>query len=187
MKPTSVLQHIGVALVLTCLAAVNDLILRQFFSELLSDKLNISLLVFLYLSYLIRQNRLPAGRITLLVINLSVLLFCLFAVTQTTTLLLIYLTMIWLNRSLLRYSSLLTILADLGLCLISASLVYWVFVNGYSILTTLWCFLLLQALHSLIPTKKAANNPKHTSPSFDNFDRSLQSAENALQQLLRKV
>ena len=180
MKPSSLLQHIGIALILTCLAAINDFI----FSGLLSSKFNISLSVFLYLAYLVWQSPLVAGRITLLILDLCVLLICLFTDLNIVTLLSVFLTMMWLNRLLLYYSSPLAVLADQGLCLFSASIAYWLLFNGHSLIIVLWCLLLLQALHSLIPGKKNSRKTSQAS-SADNFDHALQSAENALQQLIK--
>lgn len=183
MKTSSLLQQISIALLLTLLAAINDFILRQFFTGLLSAKVNIALIVFLYLAYLIWQNRIAAGRITLLLIDLSVLLICLFTSLSTISLLIICLFLIWLNRLLLCYSSVLSILADLGLCLLSACVVYWLLFNGHGLITALWSLLLLQSLHCLIADKKMASKPQES--SSDNFDHALQSAESALQQLLK--
>ena len=180
MKSSSLLQHIGIALILTCLAAINDVI----FTGLLSSKFNISLSVFLYLAYLVWQSPLAAGRITLLILDLCVLLICLFIDLHIVILLSVFLTMMWLNRFLLYYSSPLAVLADLGLCLFSASIAYWLLFNGHSLIIVLWCLLLLQALHSLIPDKKKLGKPQQAAPN-DNFDHALQSAESALQQLIR--
>ncbi|NOQ14271.1 MAG: hypothetical protein GQ583_07325 [Methyloprofundus sp.] len=179
MKASSLLQHIGIALILTCLAAINDFA----FSRLLSSKFNISLSVFLYLAYLVWQSPLVAGRVTLLILDLSVLLICLFIGLNMLTLLLIFLAMMWLNRLLLYYSSPLAVLADLGLCLFTAGIAYWLLFNGQSLVIVLWCLLLLQALHSLIPGKKKFAKPREA--SSDNFDHALQSAETALQQLIK--
>ena len=184
MKVSSLLQHIGIALALTCLATINNFILRQFFTGSLSAKLNISVIVFLYLAYLIWQSRLTAGRPTLLFIDISTLSIFLLASLHTETLFLMSLFLIWLNRSLLYYSSVLPVLADLCLCLFSAFVVYWLLFNGNSLITAVWCLLLLQALHSLIPGKKKSTKQQQASPS-DNFDHAFQSAESALQRLLK--
>lgn len=182
MRTSLLLQHIGIALALTCLATINDFILKHFFTDLFSSKLNISLIVFLYLAYLIWQNRLAAGRIILLLIDLTVLFICLFIDLQMITLSLIYLALVWLNRLLLCYSSPVAALADSGLCLFSAGMAYWLIHNGYGLITTLWCLLLLQSLHCLIADKKTLSKPQS---STNNFDYALQSAERALQQLFR--
>jgi len=184
MKENTLLQHIGLAIGLSALALINDLILRQLFNVMLSNQLNISLLVCLYLGFIIRRSPLIAGRIILLAINLSIVLISLFWVKHTSTLLVIYLTMIFCNRSLLCYANLLAIMSDLGLCLLSASTAFWLLANSYSILTALWCFMLLQALHTLLPSKKVSHAKRQPAPSQDKFNHALQSAEGALQKLL---
>ncbi len=184
MKENTLLQHIGLAIGLSVLALINDLILRQFFNVMLSNQLNISLLVCLYLGFIIRRSPLISGRITLLAINLSIVLISLFWVKHTSTLLVIYLTMIFCNRSLLCYSNLLAIMADLGLCLLSTCAVFWLLANSYSSLTALWCFMLFQALHTLLPSKKVSHAKRQPAPSQDKFNHALQSAEGALQKLL---
>jgi hypothetical protein len=184
MKSTSLLQHISLAIALSCLAFVNDVILKQWVTAALSVRLNLSLSVFLYLGYLMRCHPMPAGRMTLLMINLVVLLVCLSTDARFSTLLWVYLVMIWINRSLLRYASVVAAAADLGLSLFSAGAFYAIFSNGYGLVTSLWCFLLLQALHSVIPGKKVPIKPNCKAPA-DQFDRALHSAENALQQLLK--
>ena len=179
MKVSSLLRHIGIAMMLSSLAAIVETI----FTGLLSSKLNISLIVFLYLTYLIWQSHLAAGRITLLVFNLCVLLIFLFKGIHLVTLLWVYLAIIWLNRSLLYYSSLLSVLADLGLCLFSASIAYWLLSNDYGLVSIMLCLLLLQGLHCLIVDKKIPS--KSQTSSADNFNHALKSAESALQQLIR--
>jgi len=184
MKQNTLLQHIGLAIALSVLALINDLILRQFFNVMLSNQLNISLLACLYLGFIIRQSPLISGRITLFAINLSIVLISLFWVNHTSTLLVIYLAMIFCNRALLCYSNLLAIMADLGLCSLSTSAVFLLLANSYSNLTALWCFMLLQALHTLLPNKKVAHAKRQPAPSQDKFNHALQSAEGALQKLL---
>jgi len=184
MKENTLLQHIGLAIGLSVLALINDLILRQFVNVMLSNQLNISLLVCLYLGFIIRRSSLISGRITLLAINLSIVLISLFWIKHASTLLVIFLTTIFCNRALLCYANLLAIMADLGLCLLSASTAFWLLANNYSSLTALWCFMLLQALHTLLPSKKVAYAKKQSAPSQDKFNHALQSAEGALQKLL---
>lgn len=183
MKASTLLQHIGIALLLTFLATINDTIFRQFMSGLFSIKLNIASSIFLYLVFIIWQSRVAAGKITLLLIDLSLLLISLFTNLSSVSLILIGLLLIWLNRCLLCYSSLLTVFADFALCLLSAFVVYSLLSNGHSLMTALWCLLLLQSLHCLFVDKKMASKLQ-ASPN-DNFEQALQSAENALQQLIR--
>ena len=187
MKASSLLHHIFIALVLTGVAAISEVLLKQFFSELPSIKLSISLVMFLYLCDLIYQSRPAIGKLTLFAVNLSVLLISLFTVDSLTLLLLLYTAIIWSNRALLCYASIVAVLTDLSLCVISAAIVLWVCVNGNSLMTALWCFLLLQALHTLIPGKKLSGQFNADLQATDAFNRAMSTAENALQQLLRKA
>lgn len=179
MTSSTLLRHISLAVVLSGLVLMNEFI----FSGLLSSQFNLSFIVLLYLCYLISQSHLVAGRITLVGVDLSAILICWFSDLSIGELLLVYLAMIWLNRALLCYSSLLAILADLTLCLFTASVVYWLFLMSFSLTSIVWCLLLLQALHSLIPGKK---KPVKKMPSGDGFEHALETAESALQRLLNQ-
>ena len=185
MKSTSLVHPIGIAFLLTGLAALNELLLSQWLSGVSNARLNLSIILLLYVGFLIRQNRLRAGAITLMAFDLGVIVICLLAETRLSTLLWLYPVIMWLNRSLLRYSGFVPVFVDLGLCLLGIGAVLWAVNNDHGVTTALWCFLLLQALHILIPCKTVRYDAKPAPPADDNFDRALQSAENALQQLLR--
>lgn len=187
MKMTALVQHIVLAFVLTSMAAANQLLLCLFFSGSLSVKLNLSATVFFYLCWLIWRNPMPAGRLTLLTGNLMVILMGLFSGLHLSTLLVMFPAMIWLTRSLLRYSGLVAVSTDLALCLISTGAFYAVLAGDRGSVAALWCFLLLQALHTLIPSRKSLDKPAPTASSPDSFNQALQTAESALQHLLRKV
>jgi len=183
VKPSSLLQHIGIAIVLISLVALNDLVLRYFFTGLFSTKIAIALTVGLYLAFIIQQSHVTAGRITLLLIDLAVILICMYSDLPVQTLLLIYLTIIWLNRSVLIYTSLFSVTADLALCLLSVGIAYSLFLSGNNLISILWCLLLIQTLHCLIP---GARQVIKTQQASDNFEHNLQTAENALQRLLNQ-
>ncbi len=183
MKPASLLQHITIALGLSCLAAISGYLSSQFIESTLNVRLNISFIVLLYLGYLLRQNHLTAGRLTLMALNTGLILICLLTEVRLSTLVWIYPVMIWVTRSLLRYQGVLSILADLILCLFSTGTALWLIGNGYGLMSALWCFLLLQALHILIPGKKS----EQLSSGSDIFNTAAKSAERALQQLARNI
>lgn len=183
MKQSSLLQHITIALGLSCLAAISGYVSSLFLETTLSVRLNLSFILFLYLSYLIRQNHLPAGRLTLMALNTGLILIFLLTEARLNTLVWVYPGMIWITRSLLRYLNVYSILADLILCLCSTGTALWLIGNGYGLMSALWCFLLLQALHIVIPGKKSK---QHTS-GIDKFNSAAKSAESALQQLSRNI
>ena len=124
MKTSALLQHILLALSLISLAIFNDFILSHFFTAPLNDKLNTSLIFCLYLIFFIWQSHLTTGKITLILIDLSIVLMVLFFGLHSITLILIFLVMIWLNRAVLYYSNALSIMADLALCGLSIFIAY---------------------------------------------------------------
>ncbi len=125
MKGNALLQHILLAIGLSTLALVNDLLLRQFFNVQLCNQLNISLLLCLYLGFIIRHSPFIAGRITLCAINLSIVLLGLLTINHTGSLLMIYLAMIFCSRVLLCYAKLFAIMAEFVLCIFSATAAFW--------------------------------------------------------------
>lgn len=135
---------------------------------------------------MIWQNRLPAGRLILFTVNIVIVLISLEYLQSLKSLCLTYLSLIWITRSILRYTNGLSILADLVLCIISIGTAFAAFNVSNSIIISLWCLLLVQALHTLIPGRNVANK-LYQQTSADNFEQALQTAEKALQQLLRQV
>lgn len=185
MKTNSLLSQLVIALLLTCLAAIVSALFNQFVGSQTNARLNLSLIMLLYLGCLIWQNPRPAGRITLMASNLGLALLCLLFEVRLGTLFWLYPAITWLNRCLLRYSSILAIMSDSALCLLGAGAALWALGNGYGLVMALWCFLLLQALHVMIPCRKAPRRKMPASQTQDNFNRAMQSAESALQQLMK--
>ncbi len=186
MKSTTLLQHIGVALLLTILTAINREVFDLFFSPLVGTRLNLSFIVLIYLGLLAWQNRIPAGRVTLMAINATIILLCLILTTRLSILLWLYPLIIWINRSLLRYRSLTAVFVDMGLCLLGIGAALWTLHNGHGWAAAIWCLFLTQALHVMIPGRKMTSRAKSSSTSQDNFNRALRSAENALRELSKQ-
>jgi len=184
MKANDFLLHIILAIILSALAIIGDLLLSVFFTGTLMIQINITLVLALYLSFIISKSQIKAGKLSLISLNLSMLLISLYFINEVTALLISYLCLIFINRAILSYGYRLSVLADLGLCLVSASAVLYLIDHGYSYLMALWCFLLLQALHSLLPSKKSIKNKKQRINSQDKFDQALHSAEEALHKIL---
>ncbi len=186
MKQASVIQHIGFAIALSCIALINQALLQQFFNSFFVIKLNLAMITCLYLSFLIWQNRLPVGRLILLTINIGIILISLEYIQSLPNLSVLYLSLIWITRCLLRYTNSWAILTDLAFCIASIGIAFWVFNFSHSTIISLWCLLLVQALHTLIPSRNAAYKQPHQASS-DNFEHTLQTAERVLQQLLKQV
>ncbi len=86
---------------------------------------------------------------------------------------------------LLFHSSLLTALADVGLCALSLALGCWVLMGTGSVLSSVWSLGLVQAACALLPTRLgAARSVAHASPDDEQrFAHAARAAEQALQAL----
>ncbi|NOQ65376.1 MAG: hypothetical protein GQ582_12770 [Methyloprofundus sp.] len=183
MKISRLLKHIALAVVLSFVAFINELLLMPFLSTASSTALTLSLVIFLYLSFLIWQSPKALGKISLLLIDISLILGCVLFAFPSSTLIVIYLLLIWVNRSLLYHSNSLAILTDLALCLSTLLVTYWLVISAYGLIMVLWCLLLLQSLHCLLIVQKNRSTPD---TSNDSFDQAYQAAEKAVQELLRQ-
>ncbi len=99
--------------------------------------------------------------------------------------LLLHIGLIWLIRSLYFYSSLFASLADLGLGGLGLAAALWAAVNSGSLLLSIWCFFLVQALFSAIPPKLKKRPAPATAAdaTADRFQQAEQAAETALRRL----
>ena len=88
--------------------------------------------------FLLMRSRLRHGRVSLLagwsLAALAIALLC----PSLLTLVAAHLTLIWLIHALLFHSSLLTVLADVGLCALSLAAGCWVLMETGSVLSSVW-------------------------------------------------
>jgi hypothetical protein len=106
----------------------------------------------------------------------------------------IHVALIWLIRSLFSYSSLLAAALDLALTGLSLGAATWAFAHSDSVFLACWCLLLVQALHTAIPTHKPAallsrDTQRRTARRAytpDRFGTAHRAAEAALQRLAAK-
>jgi len=97
--------------------------------------------------------------------------------------LVIHLLAIWLIRSLYFYPNLLSAVADLGLTGLGASSAIWAFNQTDSLLLTLWCFFLTQALFVFIPKRTRSRSKPPDVKADERFERAHSSAQAALHRL----
>lgn len=186
MKRPSLLQNIGLAIVLTIVAAAAGILFLGIFSSAVSSKLVIILVTLVYLVRLVSRSQLRAGKLILNLLCLVLLIGGGLFFEQSESLVVMATVMIWMIRSLLYYSSIFTACADLVLCLMSLVGFALSFNSSHSIAVAVWSFFLIQALHSLIPerfgeTEHAAEEDQ----SVHRFDRAYQSAEQAIRQIVK--
>ena len=88
--------------------------------------------------------------------------------------------LIWLVRALYHHRSMLTALADLGLCGCSCAAALWASLQTHSLFASLWCFFLVQALFSFLPGTIARRTCGSAAVAADDrFNRALRMAESA--------
>ncbi len=185
MNQQSLLRHIVFA-VSVCIAALflND-VLQGFLNFTVTNRLLSAIIVLSYLVFLIRENRLKAGWLTLTMSNLTIVCVAGWLLESYVAFVLASLWLIWLNRCVLKYKGIVDSLTDLILTIISFGAMQWAWLQTGNLSAAWWCFLLLQSLHVFIPGRGQADG-ENAETAYDNFDQSMQTAEQALRRILKK-
>lgn len=186
MKPATIFDGIVIALLLTVLSFVAELVLPLFIGVRSAAMVVIALTALLYLGYLFHNSSIRAGKLTLasccaLLLAAPPIVFDTLSGTAFAAV-----AVIWLARALLFAPSLLLSAADLALCLLGAVLAGYAGLQGYGTTAAAWCFLLTQALWAAIP-KRAGNQFAQPSNGAapNRFNHAHDSAETALRQLAK--
>lgn len=190
MRPASLIQGIVVALGLS-IAAKPLLMLYSVLSPSVDNQLLIASLAVAYLLYMLSRRAGKVGRITLGVFGGGLLFGASFIGMSTGMVILLGVGLIWLVRSVLRYSSLLSAMSDALLCAVSLGCATAIAMFTGSAAFTVWGFFLCQALWVFIPKRFAFMAKGLFSPTAedgmgqnpDPFNRSYQAAEAALRSL----
>jgi len=138
-----------------------------------------------YVLYLLSRSRERVGRVTVVAGWTLVTGVTWFIEPPLLLFVLVQLGLIWLIRSLYFYSSVLSALADLGLNGLSLASAVWAAGQTGSVLLSLWCFFLVQALFVAIPTRLSRGNRKTPAgpEKEDRFQRAHRAAETAVRKL----
>ncbi len=136
-----------------------------------------------YVSYTIGRSRERVGRVTTLVVWLSAALAVWLAGTTLVPYVLVHLGLVWLVRSLYRYSGVLPALVDAGLIALGTAFAAWAAARSESTALALWCFFLVQAFHVAIPATLSRRGAGSVADDEDGFDRARRAAEAALRRL----
>lgn len=191
MKQATFFEGVGVALLLSIVGAAVFFTLSSVFSTGGLFRLLVAAVSFSYISYLLARSRERVGRITVVATWFSVALLAWLFVPSLILYLLIHISLIWLIRSLYFYHSVLSSLADLGLSGISLAVAIWAWASSQSLLLSLWCFFLVQALFVTIPKQLRTSTARTPARSADNqadsFERAHRAAENAVRKLTHSL
>ena len=140
---------------------------------------------FSYVIYLLSRNDERIGRVTTIVAwSVAALAAWVFA-PSIVIYALLHLALVWIIRSLYFYSSALSALLDLGLSGFSLATTLWVASWTGSFFMTLWCFFLMQALFTAIPSswKSGSDRGRRSDDDGDRFELAYHAAQSAVRKL----
>lgn len=193
MKPSSLIQGIFVAFGLSIVAKPLLMVL-SLLSFSMAHQLLIAGLTGVYLLYILSRRQGRVGRLTLAALSCGLLFGACFLGLSTGVALLLGVGLIWLIRSILRYASLLSALADALLCAVSLGCATVIAMLTGSVALTVWGFFLTQALWVFIPPRfaflarrqgmAAIEDARHSCP--DRFNRSYHAAEAAIRSIAQQ-
>ena len=185
MKQPSFFEGVLVALIASLGGSILFSALSPMFAGAMLLRLLITGLGLGYVFYLLGRGRTHTGRVSILAGWVLMAAATWFLAPPLPLYLLVHLLAIWLVRSLYFYSSLLCALADLGLNGLSLGAAVWALSHSHSLLLSIWCFFLMQALFVAIPArlnaKTGAGDPDQTGE--DRFEQAHRSARAAVRKL----
>lgn len=187
MKQPTFLEGVAVAFALSAVVSGLMLALQWIMPLGFLSRLLISGCGLFYILYLLSRSRSRTGRITIITIYTLVAISCWVLAVPIALYLCIHILLIWLVRSLYRYSSVLAALADLGLSglALAASIAAWLHTGN--LFLSLWTFFLIQALYVAIPVsfqvgvRPGRNTDQPIEP--DRFAYAQRAAETAVRKL----
>ncbi len=186
MKKTSLLQNIVLAILLAMIAVSIEFVLSTIGGTEATAKLVIILVMLTYQTKMIHRSTLRAGKLTLSLLCLMLMVSGYYFLDQPGSLLIMSTAMIWAVRSILSYSSIFTACADLLLCMIGLAGFSMTVVSGGSLALAVWSYFLIQSLHALIPGRFGEYRQNtEDSQTVHRFDRAYQSAEEAVRQIVK--
>lgn len=180
----SLTQGIVVAVVLAVAGSVLFAGLTVWFTPHVALRWIATLLAGSYGLYLLASTSQRTGRLV------AVVCWCAGAITiaafvdALALFLIAHTAMIWLLRALYFHGSIVTALADLGLSALALAAAVWAAMSSSSVLLSIWCLFLTQALFVLLARLQPAS-PIHGHDDGDNaeFERARRSADAALRRL----
>ena len=185
MKRLSFVDALVLALVLSVSGGVTATMLGPLCSGVLLSRALCTALAFVYVLFLIMRSRLRSGRVSLLATWLLAALAIVLFSPSLLVMVIAHLVLIWLTRGLLFHRSVLSALADLGLCALSLATAAWALLETGSVFISLWCLLLVQAACVLLPAR--LGNPACAGTEVDDNNTRFAHAARAAEQALHAL
>jgi hypothetical protein len=187
MQRPTLLEGILVALVVSLAASPVVFLLSLLLGTVMAGKAVIVVIAYAYIVYLLAQSGRTAGRTTLAVLSLLVLLASVVFAARWTTVVLVAVALIWGIRACTYSRSLVVWLLHGGLCLLGLGAALWAYTHSGSIVLAVWSFFLLQALFVCVPPRLAQQPVEEGDVAggqdVDGFVRAHQAAQKALDRL----
>lgn len=185
MKRPTFFEGVAVAIATSVMGTVLYTVMVSVFPGTAVLRLLIAVLGLGYVIYLLSRSRERIGRLTVSVVWLLAAGTIWIVDPPLMYYVLVHIGLIWLIRSLYFYSSVFPALADLGLNAASLAAAFWAVSQSQSVLLSIWCFFLVQALFVFIPTRlrKSSSGWQSNRIDEDRFQRAYQVAEAALRKI----
>lgn len=185
MKRPSFFEGVAVGLIASIAGSALFFTLNVFLPFTSLVELIITGISFAYLIYLLARSPEKIGRLVVLSIWSVIATISWIMSLPIVVFVLVHVAMVWLVRSLYFYSSILAAMTDLGLTGLSIAVGIWAGWHTESVLLSIWCFFLTQALFVFIPSSKAKQAATQTSSS--NSEDAFASAQRSAEAALRKL
>ena len=182
MRRLSFIEALVLALVLSVIGGVTASMLAPLCSGVLVSRALCTALAFVYVLFLLMRSRLRSGRVSLLTAWLLAALGIVLFSQSLLIMVIAQLVLIWLIRALLFHRSVLSALADFGLCALSLAAAAWSLRETGSVFISLWCLLLVQAACVLLPAR--LGTPARASAEVDENNTRFAHAARAAEQAL---
>jgi hypothetical protein len=185
MKRPGFFHGVAAAAVLGFVASAFIAVFTPFIGVGAVSRLVIPGLALAYILYLFSLNDEKTGRVTTVALWSAMSLTAWWVAPPLPFYLLIHASAVWLVRSLYFYSGVIPALMDMALTGLSIVTSVWALSRTGSVFLGTWCFFLVQALFTAIPSSVGAKSRAGAIPqASDEFERARRQADAALKQLI---
>ena len=178
-------EGVGVALTASLVGASSVGALVAVGAASIAGQLLITVLGFAYLAYLLVRSGQPVGRMTTIAVAGGTTLALGVLAPSLSVQLIGQVLLIWLVRSLYFHTSLLIAGADLALSALSVAGATWALLQTGSVLISVWCLFLVQALHPLLP--RSVNSKSGRASCWQQDQEPFFQAQRAAQAAVRRL
>jgi hypothetical protein len=182
-RSPSVAQGIGVAVVCALGGGAVFAALTLLVAPNLATRLLTTLLGGGYVLYLLACSGQRTGRIVAVVAWCGGATAAAWLIDSLALFLILHVAMIWLLRCLYFHDTIVAVLTDLALSALALAAATWTASSTASMVLSIWCLFLVQALFVVLPTTRAASTATADDSTRSEFERARRSAQAALRRL----